>query len=122
MGRKELLIALYDYGAWAYEKLFAKIGELSDEQYRKVWSRGYQSIHDTLVHNFGADSRWLSRWQGDPSPAMLNPAELSSLAEIKGRWADIVAKRKVYLESLSEGQLDEEIVWQRGSERVRLPR
>jgi len=122
MGRKELLIDLYSYGEWAYGKLFAKIAELSDEQYRKVWSSGYQSIHHTLVHNFGADVRWLARWQGDPPPAMFNPAALTSAAEIQRRWADVAAKRRAYLDSLSEAQLEEPIIWQRGEERVTLPR
>ncbi len=122
MGRKELLLALYDYGVWANAKVLHLAAQLPDEQYRKRWSEGYQSIHDTLVHNYGADQRWLARWQGDPSPAIVNPAELSALAEIQKRWDTLAAGRRAYIETLTDAQLDEEIAWVRGQERTMLPR
>lgn len=122
MGRKEMLLALYDYGVWANAKLLHIAAQLPDEVYRKRWSEGYQPIHDTLVHNYGADMRWLARWQGNPAPAFVNPAELATLAEIGKRWTVLAAQRRAYIESLSDVQLDAEIEWVRGEERMTLPR
>jgi uncharacterized damage-inducible protein DinB len=52
----------------------------------------------------------------------VNPSELTSLAEIEKRWSALAAQRRAYIESLSDDQLDEQIAWVRGQERMLLPR
>lgn len=120
--KRDMLQALYAWSEWANAKLFHLAEQVSDEQYRRVSSSGYQSIHDTLVHNLGADLRWFGRWNGDPAPPFINPADFSTLASVRARWAELTAQRRAYIASLSEAQLDAEIQWIRADEQYSLPR
>ena len=121
--KKEIIASLYDYGVWANEKLLALAAQLNDEQFNRRLSQGYQSIHDTLAHLASADWRWFARWRdATPLPAMLTGADLPTVDAISAKWAELIPQRRAYIESLSETQLDETIVWARERETQTLPR
>ncbi|HEV8308492.1 MAG TPA: DinB family protein [Methylomirabilota bacterium] len=101
----EILGSLYEYGGWANERLLTMATQLADEQFRRRWSQGYQSIHETFVHLLSADLRWFARWKEETPPAPLAPADVPSIEALRARWAPLIAERRDYLAGLGEDDL-----------------
>jgi uncharacterized damage-inducible protein DinB len=118
----EILASLYEYGAWANDRLLAQAARLDEPDRRRQLSQGYASIHDTLVHLVSADRRWLARWKNEAVPPMLTPADLPTLDAIRAEWAPLVTTRRAYLAGLSERELGETVRWVMNTETRTLPR
>jgi uncharacterized damage-inducible protein DinB len=103
----QLLTSLYDYGAWANERLLDHAAKLSDAELRRRSSQGYQSIHDTLIHLTGADWRWFSRWRQEALPPTEEFASLPGLDAIRAKWTALWGVRRAYLEGLGDRELHE---------------
>jgi len=58
-----------EYNRWMNEKLFAAAAQLSDEQRKADRGAFFKSIHATLEHLLGGDTRWLQRFRGEPVTA-----------------------------------------------------
>jgi uncharacterized damage-inducible protein DinB len=108
---RDLLVALYDYGEWAAERLLARAAALTDEERRRRPSRGAESIHATFVHLVSADRRWFARWTGAPVPPMLGPDALPTLEAVRAEWQALGGPRRAYLAGLTPAALAEEIRW-----------
>lgn len=63
MDMKSHLIDMANYHKWAYQKLCAKLDNLSDEDYYKDCGLFFRSIHITLNHLLLVDTLWLSRFK-----------------------------------------------------------
>jgi uncharacterized damage-inducible protein DinB len=100
-----MLASLYEYGAWANERLLTRAEMLTEAQFRQRWSQGYQSIHHSFVHALGADWRWLSRWQGTAPPPPFAPEDWPTVAAIRAKWAELIPLRAAYLAGLREDDL-----------------
>jgi uncharacterized damage-inducible protein DinB len=118
----ELIASLYEYGVWANERLLAQAAKLTDAEWRRRSSQGYQSIHETFVHLLGGDLRWFARWQGETPPAMLAPADYPTLEAIRTAWAPLVDARRRYIARLGEPDLAETIQWTFQGAPRQLPR
>jgi uncharacterized damage-inducible protein DinB len=74
MSRVELQ-RLIDYHYWATYRIIDAVELLSPEQFTRDLGNSFPSVRDTLVHLFGAEWVWLSRWNG-VSPSALLPNEM----------------------------------------------
>ena len=101
----EILGSMYEYGVWANERLIAQAAKLSDEQRRRRWSQGYQSIHDSFVHLLGADLRWFARWKEATPPPMATGEQFPTLDAIRAAWTPLIAERRAYIAGLTEDGL-----------------
>ncbi len=114
-----MLIALYDYGAWANGKVLPKVAALSDEAYRRPMAAQTRSVHDTLLHLVTAEWRWYQAWLGSAQPsADINSDDLNSLDALRLRWAELAEQRLAYISSLSEADLNEQIQRTRGGRTI----
>jgi uncharacterized damage-inducible protein DinB len=100
-----MIASLYEYGTWANERLLGLAEKLTEEQFRRRWSQGALSIHETFVHTLGGDWRWFHRWRGVPPPPMFVPAEWPSVEAIRRKWAELIPLRAAYITALGEGDL-----------------
>ena len=109
---KELLTTLYDYGAWATERVLAKAARLQPPQLTERLSKGAEPILPTFAHLVGADIRWLARWRGEPLPA-LTVADFPTLDVVRQRYEPLHRARRAYIESLDDAALRAPIQWVR---------
>src|SRR3990170_837180 len=98
----ETIDNLYKYNSWANTKVFETVSKLTPEQFNKDLGSSYRSVKDTLVHIVGAEWIWLRRWKGTSPKALLDPAEFSSVEQIKNRWEETERERKEFISNLTE--------------------
>jgi len=53
---------------WAFERLYAVVDDLSEEEYRRDAGLFFKSVHGTLNHMLLIEQMWASRLAGDPKP------------------------------------------------------
>ena len=118
----EIIVSLYDYGVWATERLLAEAEALPEANLARQSSKGYDSIHQTLVHLVSADWRWFARWKGETPPPTLTVADLPTLEAVRRKWTPLFAERRAYIAGLTDGQLAEGIRWTGDRGTVVFPR
>jgi uncharacterized damage-inducible protein DinB len=82
----EDLKTLVDYHYWARDRLLDAVEPLPLEQLTRDLGNSFPSIRDTLVHLYGADWIWCSRWEGVSPDALPDPGLFSDLAAIRAAW------------------------------------
>jgi uncharacterized damage-inducible protein DinB len=82
------LQTLLDYHYWARDRLFASLEPLTHEQLTTDLGNSFPSIFDTVVHIYGADWVWRSRWDGESPAALPASSTFSDLASVRRAWAD----------------------------------
>ena len=111
-----IIADLYEYGAWANERLLARAALLPDVQLRQKLSEGAQPILESFVHLQSADRRWLARWQEMPLPAGLTPVDLPTIAAVRRAGEDLALARRGYIDGLDDAALAAPIRWRDDSE------
>jgi uncharacterized damage-inducible protein DinB len=100
------LKTLVDYHYWARDRLLEAIEPLTSEEWRRDLGSSFKSVHETVVHIYGAEWAWYQRWQGD-SPTALFPAErLPDVAAVRHAWADHEIKMRAFLASLGDAGIN----------------
>jgi uncharacterized damage-inducible protein DinB len=119
---REILESLYDYAVWANERLLDGAARLPTDDLGRQLSKGYQSIHATLVHLVSADLRWFARWRNEALPPMLTPADLPTLDALRARWTPHWGERRGWIAGLTDAQLTEPIRFTGARGEVTFPR
>jgi len=103
-------LRLFAYNAWAFDRVWGCVGQLTDEQFvREVdYSRG--SVRNQMLHIATAIERWMQRLEG-ASPAPVPAAEsYPTRASARARWEQTKAELDAYLATLDQAKLDEIVV------------
>ena len=111
-----IIADLYEYGAWASERLLARAEMLSDTQLRQKLSEGALPILESFTHLLSADRRWLARWQEAPLPDRVTPVDLPTIAAVRRAGLDLALARQSYIAGLDDAALAAPIRWQDDSE------
>jgi len=80
---------LYDYNAWANNRVLEACGKLSPEQFTRELGSSFSSVRDTLAHIMGVEWLWLERWNGRMPTQLVASKEFPDLSSIRQRWAEI---------------------------------
>lgn len=102
---------LYEYNRWANQRVLEAAEGLSDEQLRRDLGSSFASVLATLEHMVLAEWIWLSRWRGTSPHGRPSGWELSTLAEIRERWAEIEADQLAFLTALSNEDLERPLAY-----------
>lgn len=62
-------LSLSHYHLWAFQKLYAALQKVSDDDYRADMGLFFRSVHGTLNHLLLADRVWHARFAGTAAPA-----------------------------------------------------
>jgi uncharacterized damage-inducible protein DinB len=104
---------LFDYTEWANDRALDAAAELSDDDLRRDFGISYKSIFGTLLHMAGAEWIWLERWNGrapgKEAWSMWSPEACNGLDALNEGWADVIARRSMYVADLDEGRFDAEM-------------
>ena len=84
----DVLQTLVDYHYWARDRMLPIVEALSEEQLRRPLGNSFSSVFDTVVHLYGADWIWRSRWEGVSPMALPSPDVYDSLAKVRAVWED----------------------------------
>jgi uncharacterized damage-inducible protein DinB len=84
----DVLQTLVDYHYWARDRLFPAVETLSEEQLRRPLGNSFSSVFDTMVHLYGADWIWRSRWDGESPMALPSPTLYEDLSKVREVWTD----------------------------------
>lgn len=96
---------LFDYIYWARSRVLDLVDTLSREQFTRDMRTSHHSIQGTLVHMFGSEQLWLSRWQGKSPTHRENPGDYPSASDIRVRWEQIEREVRSYLDSMDEADV-----------------
>ncbi|MGH7548524.1 MAG: DinB family protein [Gemmatimonadales bacterium] len=103
---------LYRFNAWANRRIFDALAGLPAEQYLRDLKSSHGGIHGTLCHIVWAEQLWLTRWLGQPKPAVVQGRDLASLADVRARWDAVEAERAAFLGGLTQAKLAETLTIQ----------
>jgi uncharacterized damage-inducible protein DinB len=103
---------IFDYNFWAFERVWESICQLSEEQFVEQIDYSTGSIRNLVAHIMSANRNWMGRLQGIDMPPRLVYEDLVSLSQTKAKWDELRKELMVYLDSLTEEQLEERVEWE----------
>jgi uncharacterized damage-inducible protein DinB len=103
------LQTLFAYDAWASSRIFATAAALAPAALDATPLSGLGSLRSILVHLVSATWVWRTRLAGAMPTAMLDPADLASLAAIEARWAAEDAALRAILTDLAAEHIDDDV-------------
>ncbi|MFZ5909728.1 MAG: DinB family protein [Chloroflexota bacterium] len=103
---------VFEYGYWAFERVWDCVVQLSDEQFVQELGYSQGSISHQIVHLMSATQRWIIRLKREPMQPHLAFEDFDSRAAAKSKWDELRADAMAYVNSLSEADLDTVIPWE----------
>jgi len=103
---------VYEYGYWAFEKVWECVTQLTDEQFVEELGYSRGSIRHQVVHMMSATQRWIIRLKQEPMQPHLAFEDFNTRAAAKSKWNELRAEAMAYVNSLSEADLDSVIHWE----------
>lgn len=98
---------LHAFNSWANNRIFDALASVPPEELTRDLQSSHGSIHATLTHLVGAEKMWVSRMVGRADKAMVTPAELPSLADIRHLWEQTGFAMAKFLGTMSDRALSE---------------
>ena len=98
----EEAITLLDYHYWGRDRILDAVDALTPEQYTKDLSCSFKSVHETVVHTYGAEWNWYLRWIGKSPTAMPDPAGFPTVASVREAWKAQEAKVRPLVRSMGD--------------------
>lgn len=102
----EDLRRLLDYHYWARDRLLEAAGRLSADDLTKDLGSSFRSVRDTLVHVYGAEWIWCSRWQGTSPPALPDASAFVDVPALRAAWQRLEATMRDVLERFGRDGVD----------------
>jgi uncharacterized damage-inducible protein DinB len=104
---------LYEHNAWANRLVLARAAEVGSKDYfaDAVAGLSFGSLHRTLLHELDGEWSWFLRMRGAPTSEWENDLDLSDLDEMRRFWVAEEAAQFVFIDSLSEVDLESELVY-----------
>ena len=96
--------SLYAYNAWANQRIFESIGQLTSPQIAQPLGGSFSSIRDTVAHIVFAEWLWLRRWKGE-SPRAQPDWVKGDITSLREKLTAIERELAEFIESLSDDQL-----------------
>ena len=93
---------LLDYHYWARDRVFEALESLTPEQFSRPIESSFPSIRETLVHLYGADWIWRSRWDGISPRGLPDAAGFPDLDSIRAAWQIEEQRVRATLDRLGE--------------------
>ena len=99
---------LLDYHYWARDRMLAALEPLPPDRYTRDLGNSFPSVRDTVVHTYGAEWVWYSRWTGNPPTGLPNPEDFPDLAAIRDPWKSQEQKIRLFVGSLGAEGMERE--------------
>lgn len=100
------LKTLHAYNAWANNRIFDAVLNLTHEDYVRDMKSSHGGIHGTLTHIVGAEKIWVERFNGTPQP-FLKADEIGSAAELRAIWERVGYDTATWIGTMTDRKLNE---------------
>jgi len=116
------LVEHFHYSRWATEKVLDTVAPLTNEELNRPLHNSFESVLGTLVHIFGADRIWLSRFQGQTRLKLTEEGETFTLSELTKAWSAVHDEYERWSAGLSEEKIEGLLAYQNlQGRRIELP-
>ncbi len=85
------LRTLIHYNYWARDRMLAAVAKLLPEGYAKPMANSFASVRDTVVHIYGAEWVWFSRFKGESPTGLPHVSGYPDLPSLKKAWGEVEA-------------------------------
>jgi uncharacterized damage-inducible protein DinB len=102
----EMLRTLYEYSAWARDRMLEAAAQLGPEALQTPIPGVYGSIHETLVHMATSQWMWFERIQGRSPHTVPTGADFADLDHLRAWWDEQHRAGLAYLATLADADLD----------------
>ncbi len=79
----EYFRTMFDYHYWAHRKVWECVMQLDEEQYRRPCDYSVGSVHEQMVHTYGAERLWLRRVRQQPPVPFAAPGDYADRATLR---------------------------------------
>lgn len=114
----ELISTLVRYNAWAFERVWACVDNLTEEEFCRDSGYSQGSVRDHFVHVVSATRRWLQRVTGQPVTPHLDQQAYLTKAAVRKLWAEFLTEIDSISTTFTEDYMNEEIEWQISSRNI----
>jgi uncharacterized damage-inducible protein DinB len=77
---------MFDYHYWAHRKVWGCVMQLDEELYRRPCDYSVGSVHEQVVHTFGAERLWLHRVLQQPTVPFAAPDDFADRSVLRAAW------------------------------------
>jgi uncharacterized damage-inducible protein DinB len=105
--KREEIVALVEFNAWANRRILGVVAALTPEQFTKELGSSFSSVKGTLIHIFGVEWVWLERLQGRSPAAIPDVKEFVELPKLAARYEEHEANLLRYVCNISQAELEE---------------
>ena len=103
----EVIRELYDYNAWANQKILTQAAHVSPEDFlRNFPGVSFGSLRSTLAHTMLVQQNWLLRWQGQQLVDWPDLSTYPDFPTIQTLWAEIETRTQAFVAAVDEAKLD----------------
>jgi uncharacterized damage-inducible protein DinB len=96
---------LIAYNEWANGQMLDAVSTLSGEEHARPVGGSFVSLHDTLVHLYGAEWIWLERSWGRSPRALPSRAQIPSFDLLRTNWRGLQQELKTFADGLQDNAL-----------------
>ena len=107
------LQTLVDFNYWARDRMLEAVEPLTPEQFTRGLDNSFPSIRDTLVHLYGAEWIWCSRWEGESPQSLPEASGFPDLASIRRAWIEQERKVRAVVDRLGEEGIQRPVAYRR---------
>jgi uncharacterized damage-inducible protein DinB len=104
--KKNEILSLYRYNAWANARILGAVSQVTAEQYLVSASYSHGGLQGTLVHILSAEWIWRSRWEGHSPTGHLSTEDFPTFAALRDHWQGEEKALMAFVENVSEEALN----------------
>ncbi len=97
---------LFEYNTWAHRRVWDCVMRLDEAQYRQPCDYSIGSVHEQLVHTFGAERLWLQRSKGIPATGLPKAEEVPDRAALRADWDALTDEWRAFVNGLTDADLE----------------
>ena len=98
--------ALLDYHYWARDRMLDALELLTPEAFTRDLGSSFKSLCDTVVHIYGAELVWYSRWKGSSPTSLVSSSSFPDAPSLRSAWRDLERDVRVFVNELGPDGLN----------------
>ena len=104
--KKDEILTLYQYNAWANARILNAASRVTAEQFHSPASFNHGGLRTTLVHTLSAEWIWRKRWEGHAPTSVLPLEDFPSFEALRNRWQEEGKALMTFVDHVSEADLN----------------